>query len=147
MGFRPGVVPGQQQPGQLPGQAGGEGDDALVVLLQQLPVHAGLAVKALGEAPADQGGEVAVARLVPAEQDEMIGAVVDLVDPVEPGPGGHIDLAADDGLDALGFRRLVKVHRPVHNAMVGDGDGRLAQLFGPGHQAGDPTGPVQQAVF
>ena len=139
MGFRPGVVPGQQQPGQLPGQAGGEGDDALVVLLQQLPVHAGLAVKALGEAPADQGGEVAVARLVPAEQDEMIGAVVDLMDPVEPGPGSHIDLAADDGLDALGFR--------VHNAMVGDGDGRLAQLFGPGHQAGDPTGPVQQAVF
>ena len=147
MGLCPLVVPGQQQPGQPPGQAGGEGDEALVVLADEIHVHPGLAVKALGEPPADHGGEVAVARLVPAQQDQVVGLVVLVVVPVEPGPGGDIDLAADDGLDPGGLGGLVEVHRAVHDPVVGDGHGGLAQVLHPLHQVGDAAGPVQEAVF
>ena len=142
VGLGPGVVPGQQQPGELAGQAGGQGDDPLVVPGEQLPVHPGLAVKTLREAPADQGGEVPVPLLVPAQEDQVIGAVVHLMDPVEAGPGGHIDLAADDGLDALLLGCPVKIHRPVHDPVVGDGHGGLPQGLGPGHQAVNPAGAV-----
>ena len=72
----------------------------------------------------------------------MIGAVVHLMDPVEAGPGGHIDLAADDGLDALLLGCPVKIHRPVHDPVVGDGHGGLPQGLGPGHQAVNPAGAV-----
>ena len=142
VGLGPGVVPGQQQPGELAGQAGGQGDDPLVVPGEQLPVHPGLAVKTLREAPADQGGEVSIPLLVPAQEDQVIGAVVHLMDPVEAGPGGHIDLAADDGLDALLLGCPVKIHRPVHDPVVGDGHGGLPQGLGPGHQAVNPAGAV-----
>ena len=147
VGLGPGVVPGQQQPGQLAGQAGRQGDEALVVALQQLPVHPGLAVKALGKAPADHSREVPVPLLVAAQQDQMIGVVVQLVDPVEPGAGGHIDLTADDGLDAGGLGRPVEVDGPIHHPMVGDRHSRLTQLLGPVHQPGDAAGPIQQTVL
>ena len=86
MGFRPGVVPGQQQPGQLPGQAGGEGDDALVVLLQQVMVNARLGIKALHEGSGHHLDEVLIAGLILAEQDKMVVAV-DFVDFIEAGTG------------------------------------------------------------
>ena len=147
MGLGPLVVPGKQQPGQPSRQAGGQGDEALAMGPQQVHVDPGLAVKALGEAPADHGGEVPVAGLVPAQQHQVIGLVVQVLGLVEPGPGGHIDLTADDGLDALGLGRLVEVHRAVHDPVVGEGHGGLAQVLHPLHQVGDAAGPVQQAVF
>ena len=147
VGLGPLVVPGQKQPGELPGQTGRQGDEALVVLLQQIPVDPWLKIEALGEPPADQGGEIPVAHLIFAQQNQMIGPVVDLVDSVKPGPGGHVDLAANDGLDARSLGRPVKVHRPVHHPVVGDRHGGLPQFLGPGHQALNPAGTVQQAVF
>ena len=45
--FGGGVLAPQQGPGNLAGDAGGKGDEALVVLAQQLKVHPGAVVKAL----------------------------------------------------------------------------------------------------
>ena len=133
-----------EQPGQLTRQAGGEGDESAGVLPQQLLVDAGLDVKALGEAAGDHVAQVAVALLIPAEQDEVAGGGVELVLLLEPGPGRHIDLAADDGLDSLGLAGLVEVHRPVHDAVVGDGHGVLPQLLHPLHQPRDAAAAVQK---
>ena len=62
-------------------------------------------------------------------------------------PGGHIDLAADDGLDARGLASLIKGHRAVHDPMVGDGDGGLPHVPGGLRQPVHPAGAVQQGVF
>ena len=72
---------------------------------------------------------------------------VDLVDLIEPGAGGNVDFAADDGLDARFFGRFVKLHTAVHDAVVGAGDGRLPALLHAVHQLVDAAGTVQQAVF
>lgn len=56
---------------------------------------------------------------------------VDLIYLIEAGADGHIDLAADDGLDALLLGCPVKIHRPVHDPVVGDGHGGLPQGLGP----------------
>ena len=136
------VVPRPQHPGDRPGQAGGQGDEALMVLPQQVFVHPGLDVEALGEALGDHVAEVAVALLVPAQEDQVAGLCVQLVRLVEAGPGGHIDLAADDGLDALRLTGLVEVHRPVHDPVVGDGHGVLSQLLDPLDQGGDTAAAV-----
>ena len=77
----------------------------------------------------------------------MVVFVIDAVDPVRNGPGRHIDLAADDGLDARGLGGLVKIDAAVHNAVVRNGDGILSQLLDPVHELVDPAGAVQQAVF
>ena len=145
-GFGPLVIAGQQGLGHLAGQAGRQADQPLVVLFQQLLVHPGLGVKALGEGGRHHLDQVLVAGLVFAQQDQVVVAV-HLVDLVEAGAGGHIDLAPDDGLDAGLFGRLVKLHAAVHHPVVGAGDGGLAALSDPLHQPVDPAGAVQQAVL
>ena len=136
------IIPPQQGPGHLPGQAGGQGDEPLVVLLQQLEVHPGLVVKALGPGLAHHGGQVAVAGLVFAQEHQVAVFPVQLVDFIQPAPLGHVHLAADDGLDAPLFGGLVKVDDAVHTAVVGDGHGLLAQLLHPVQQLLDAAGPV-----
>ena len=140
------VVPRKQRLGYLARKAGGKTHQTLVVLFQQFLVHPGFGVKALDEAGGDQLDEVFVARFVFAKQHQMVGAV-DAVHLVKAGAGGHIDLAADDGLHAGLFGGLVKVHAAVHHAVVGDGDGGLAQLLEAVEHAVDAAGAVQQAVF
>ena len=115
--------------------------------LQQRPVDAGLAVKAFGKAPGYQITEVFVPLLVPAQKDEVVGAVVHLGGFIVAGAPGHIDLAADDGLYPLLFALLIKINGAVHHPVVGDGHGGLAQGLYPGHQLPDAAGAVQKTVF
>ena len=74
---------------------------------------------------------------------------VELVDLVEPGAalGRHVDLAADDGLDALRLAGPVEVNDAVHNAMVRDGAGGLPHGLHHAGQVLDAAGAVQEAVF
>ena len=145
--LRCGIVLLPQQTGDLPGQAGGEGDQPLRVLPQQSLVDPGLEVEAVDEGPGHQIAEVPVAGLVFAEQHQMPGLVVDAVLPVLHAPGGHIDLAADDGLDPGRLGGLVEGDGPVHDPVVRDGHRLLAQLLEALHQPFDAAGAVQQAVF
>ena len=58
-----------------------------------------------------------------------------------------VDLAADDGLDPLRLAGPVKVHRAVHNSVVRDGAGGLAQFFYDFRQVPDAARAVQKAVL
>ena len=135
--------------GDLPGQAGGQGDEPPGVLPQELHVNAGPDVEALHVAHAHQVAQVPVALLVPAEEDQVAALGVELVDLLKAGAalGCDVDLAADNGLDALLFAGPVEVDGPVHDAVVGDSHRRLAQLPYPAGQAVDAAEAVQQAVL
>ena len=65
----------------------------------------------------------------------------------QAGTSCHINLTADDGLDAHFFRRLVKLNGTIHGTMVCDGDAVHAQLFDTLYQFFDFRGTVQKAVF
>ena len=143
VGLGPFVISRQDAGGDLARQAGRQGDKPLVVLFEKLHVHSGFAVETLGEGPAHQSAQVPVAGVVLAQKDQMPGAVV-LVS-VEAGPGGHVDLAADDGLDACGLGGLIEIHRPVHDPVVGDRNGGLPQFLGTLNKPLDAAGAVQEA--
>ena len=108
-------------------------DKPLVVLFQQLHIHARAVIKAVQKAARDHIAEVPVARLVFAEQHQVVCLAVKRVHLVKARSGRDIDLAADDGLHARRLRRLVKVNCAVHDAVVGDGDRVLPQLLDPVH--------------
>ena len=127
-------------------KAGGQADEALVVGFEQVFVDARLGVEAFKETGRDHFDQVLVAGLVFAQQHKVVVAV-DAVDLVKAGAGGDIDLAADDGADARGNGGVIKLHTAVHDAVVGDGDGGLAQLLDAVEQFVDAAGAVQQAVL
>ena len=141
------IVPGAQAAGDLTGQTAGQGDQPLVVLPQQVEVDAGLDIKALHVGLTDHIGQVAVARLVHAQQHQMPRLAVQLVHLVEPGAGRDVHLTADDRVDALRLAGAVKIHAAVHHAVVGDGDAGLAQLLHPLGQRIDAARAVQQGIL
>ena len=71
-----------------------------------------------------------------------------------PSPGARwssflrdIKLAAKDRLDAFGFGRVEKVHRAVDIAVVGHGDGLLAEGGDAIDELVDIAGAVEEGVF
>ena len=95
---------------------------------QKVPVDPGLVVEALEIAGRDQLDEVAVALLVLAQQDQVVVAVrvgADRVPLLR-----DVDLAADDGMDALVLGGVVELNRAEQVAVVGHGHGRHALLLG-----------------
>ena len=118
-----------------------------MMLRKQLQIHPGLAVKAVDKGFRHQIAQVFVALPVFAQQHQMVGVVVQPVHLVRHAPPGNVDLAADDGLDPGGLGGFVEIDAAVHDPVVGDGNGGLAQLLHPVHQAVDAAGPVQEAVL
>ena len=132
----------------LPAQAGGRAYEALGVLREEFAVDPREIVHALGEAPRDEFAQVVVARLVLGEQQHVVGASPAVRGPLlEPAAGSDVDLAADDGLDARPFRRLVELHRAEHVPVVGERHCGLSELSGALHQIVDARGAVQKAVL
>jgi hypothetical protein len=136
---------------QLRAQAAGEGDHALVVLLEQLEVDARLHVEALEERPARELAQVAVAGHVLREERQVEVPAVEFAlgaPLLEARAGGHVRLEPDDRLDAGGGGGLGELDRTVHVAVVGHGDRRVARrdLLDPLHQVLDPRRPVEEAV-
>ena len=145
-GLCPLVVSRQNGLWDLACEAGRQADKPLVILLKKLLIYTRLGIKALHEGSGHHLDEVLIACLILAEQDKMVVAV-DFVDFIEAGAGGHIDLTADDGLDACLFCGLIELDTAVHDAVVRDGDGALAALLDAVHKLVDTAGTVQQAVF
>ena len=146
----------QQRLQDVAAEAAGGGDEALVVLLEQLPVEAGLVVVALEEGPAGELDEVAVAALGLGQQREVVvellaalGVAAGVVDAAPPGRPlaavvvGHVGLGADDRLDPLLAALLVELEGAVHVAVIGHPDRRLAVGDGLGHQLVQPGGAVE----
>ena len=162
-----------QQAGlHLAAQAGREGDEALAVLAQEVLVHPGLVVEALGEARRDEAGQVGEAHGILGQQHQVVarvpgaagvlavfqallaGGAAGLELAVEAGLGGHIDLAAQDGLHRPVatavlrlLARIVELHHAEHVAVVRDGNcghaGGLALL----DQVRDAGQAVQERVL
>ena len=145
--FGPFIVLLQKALGDCAAKAGGQGNQPLVMLLQKGQIHPGLAVKTVDKGFRHQIAQVFVASPVLAQQHQMVGVVVQPVDLVRHPSAGHIHLAADDGLDSGGLGGFVKINAAVHDAVVGDGHGCLAQLLDPVHEAVNPAGPVQEAIL
>ena len=142
-----GIIAGIYHARYRPGHAAGQADEPLGVLMQERPVYSRADVKALGEASRDEIAEVAVARLVAAEQYQVGVLVVYAVLPAAPVAGRDVDLAADNRLYPLTLRGLVKRDSAVHHAVVGDGAGALAELLRPLYQRVYAARTVEQAVF
>ena len=105
-------------------QTGRETDEVLTVALQHLVIDPGLVVVTFRECDRVELHEMVVAPVIHCQQDKVIVSVAlgggSLVLPV---PGVHVELAADDGLDACSLACLVKAQCTVHVSMVGDGKG------------------------
>ena len=145
--LRAGVVVVDQLLLDLARETAGEADQPLGVLREQRPVDARADVKALGKGCRDEIAEVPVARLVFAQQDQVGIVVVAAVLLVAEIARRHIDLAADDRLDARAAAGLVEGDCAVHHAVIGDRDGALSQLFDALGQRVGPAGAVEQGVF
>ena len=118
-----------------------------MIFFKQFQIRSGLAVKSIGIGLGYDLTQILVALHILAQQHQMVAFVVDAVNPVGHPPGGHIDLAADDGLDACGLGGFIKIDTAVHDTMVGNRNRRLSQFLDPVHDAVDSAGTVQEAVF
>ena len=139
------IIFSHQVLGHAAGQAGRGGNQTLMVLFQQLQIHSGLAVKTIGKGLRHQQAQILITLAVPAQQHQMIGVIVQAVDPVCHAAACHIHLTADNGLDACSLGGLIKIDTAIHDAMIRNGNGSLAQLLDPVHHAANAAGTVQQA--
>ena len=127
------------------GQAAREADDALGVLGEQLEIHARLAaVQALEEALARERREVLEALVGRRQQRQVVAldlavAHVAVVD--------EVGLEAEQRLDAVLLGRLVELDGAVHDAVVGQADGRLAVGGGALGELVDVARAVEQRVL
>ena len=140
------VAPLLQRRQHLARGAGGEREQALVVLGQQLAVDARLVVEAFEVGRRRQPQQVAPARLVLGEQRQVVGGALLRV-AVVAAAGRDVRLEADDGVDALRARLLVELERAVERPVVGDGEGVLPQRLRPRDEVGDGAHPVEQRVL
>ena len=60
---------------------------------------------------------------------------------------GDVRFVTQDGLDVLPFAGRVKLQRPVHVAVIGDGERVHAVRLCLGDQIGNAIGSIQQAVM
>ncbi len=126
-------------------QAGRQRDQAFGVSCEKVFIDARFVIEAVEEAGGDERGEVAVAFLVLAEEDEVIVAIrvaASLVALLR-----DVDLASDDRVDPLILSGVVKLDRAEEVAMVGHGDGGHFLLDYEVHELGDFAGPVEEGII
>ncbi len=128
-------------------KASGQGDDAPAVLPQHVVVDARLVVKPADKAFRYDFHQVFIAVLVFCQKHQMASGLIELRRLILHAPGRRIDLASQDGLDALLLGFFIKVDDAKHNAVVGNGAGIHAQLLYRCNQLADSGGAIQQAVF
>ena len=116
----------------LPGEAGGAGDDALVILTQKFHVDARAIVIALEEGVTHDLREILISLVVLREENEVIIAVVACgCLTVKTRSRRDVDLAAEHGLYPLGKAFLVEIDDAVHDAVIRDRGRRHSELFHP----------------
>jgi hypothetical protein len=143
-----GVRPGEDVLRDLARETAGETDQALAVLGEDVLVDPRSMIEALEIAHRDQLDQVVVAGVAAGEEGEVVvrlGGARGL--PVEPAPGGNVDLAAEDRLHPPVATGVVEVHRPEHVAVVGDGHRLHSEALGLGHELADVTGTIEEAVL
>ena len=137
----------QQQPVQLAGQTGARRDQTLAVFFERRHIHTGAVIKAARPAFADQFGQVLIALLGFAQQNQVIHRAHAVGGTAIIHVFADIDFTADDRVNAAFFRLGVEIDHAVHHAVVGDGAGIHAQFLDAVEQRADAVCAVQQAVF
>jgi hypothetical protein len=140
------VVAGDEVFAELSTEAAREADEAFGVLGEIALADAGLAVEAVEGGFGGDADEVAIALFVGGEDEEVIvvvtfarGAVVLVF--------GDVELAAEDGLDAFFLGRFKEMDCAVDVAMVGHGDGLLAEGGDAVDEFGEVAGSVEEGVL
>ena len=136
----------EQQTRHFATKAGAHGDEAIVIVCEQLAVDTRMIIKAFERAQRHELAEIAIAGVVFHEQDEMVRRGVEPAFLVKARARRDIHLAADDGLDTSLFAGAIKLHGAVHDAVVGDGKGGHAKLDGAVDLVRNAAGAVEQAV-
>ena len=132
----------------LSGQAGAQSDDPGMIFTQQLLVHTGPVIIPVHKSPGHDLRQIGIAFIVLGQKHEMIVPVFPACHlTVKPGVRGHIDLTAQDRIDALPPCLSVKIDHAVHDAVIRDRRAVHSQLFHPGHIFFYFIGPVQQTVL
>ena len=133
-------------------EAAGESDEALVMLGEEFLVHTRLVVEAFEVRCGDELHQVLVAILVLREQEQVLinflassSARAGLL--LEAAAVRHIDLATDDGFDALLADSLVEVHCAVEHAVVRDGHRAEVQLLRPRGELVQAARGIQKRIL
>ena len=111
-----------------------------------LLAHARLAIEAVQAGLAGHPDQVAIALFVFGQHQQVVVLVVGRVGAMVFGLA-HVELAAQDRLDALLLGRVEEVHRPVDVAVVRHRDRLLAQRGHAINELVDVAGAVEQRVF
>ena len=131
---------------QFATEAARKPDQALRVLRQIFLAHARLAIEPMQACLARQPDQVAVALFVFRQHQQVVVLVVGRLGTMVLGLA-HVELAPQNRLDALLFRRIEKVHSPIDIPVVGHRDRRLPQRRHPVHKLVNVASPIQQRVF
>ena len=132
-------------PRHLACKACGTRDQPLVVLPQQIHIHPRLVIISLCEGMAHDLREILIPLIILCQQNQMIISVVPAGQlPVKPGPRSHIDLTAQNRIDALGLTRLIEIDHAIHHAVIRDGRRVHPELLHPLHIFPDLVRPVEQ---
>ena len=132
--------------GHLPCQTCARCNNAPAVFPQKLLIHARLIIKPFGKAIGNQLNQIMVALIIFCQKHQMIIAAA-LALLCEARALRHINLTAENRLDAGLQCRLVKFHRTIHRTVVGDGNAVHPQLLYPLHKLLYLSRAVQKAVF
>jgi hypothetical protein len=124
-------------------------NEALVVLRDEVQRDAGSCAACGAHVPfRDDTNEAPVAFGVRGEQDEMVGGrVFGLARAFACPVARNVDLATENRADAGIFACFVKLNRPEHVAVVGEGHGAHAKRLGFAYEVLDFEGPVEQRVL
>ena len=140
------VVAGDEVLAKFAAEAAGKADKASGVFSEVLFADAGLAVEAVERGLGGDADEVAIALFVGGEDEEVVvvvafagGAVVFVF--------GDVEFAAEDGLDAFGLGGFEEVDGAVDVAVVGHGDGFLAEGGDAVDEFVEVAGSVEEGVL
>ena len=140
-------IPFRQRARNHARKAGRQADQALAVLPQQIHIDARLHIEALSKAERHHMDQVAVAGHILAQQNQVAVPLPIQVAAVKARVRRKVHLAPDDRMNALGLAGAVKVDHAVHDAVVGQRTGGLAERGHAVHKTLDAARAVQQAVF
>ena len=115
-------------------KTGTQGDQSTVVFFEQFFVDPWLVIESLHVAQRYQLAEITVTFQIHCQENEVVVVFFrSLVHALsfKSAHRRHIDLAADDGLDAVTHGLRIELDRPEHVAVVGDGKSGLFKLLDP----------------
>ena len=132
----------------FPRQAGRQGYESFMILIQDFHIHTGLVIIPLCKAFADNFHQILITDFIFRQQHKMI---ISVFTPgkllVKPGIGRYINLTSQNGLDARFLGSTVEIYHTIHNTVICNGSAFHPQFFHPGNVFFDFIRTVQKGIF